>query len=143
MRQCPAITSKGQPCQGYVHPSKEYCPAHDPARVEDRRRAASIAGRSKQGSEIAEIKRKLRELYDDTRSGRIPTNVGQVCGTIAGVQLKVLDTEIKEREVTVKERELTEIRIPEFTQLQGEVEELREMLADKESRNGRGSAWAG
>src|SRR5215212_5855093 len=114
MRQCPTITSKGEPCQGYVHPSKEYCPAHDPARAEARKKAASIAGRSKQGSEISEIKRKLRELYDDTRSGKIPTNIGQVCGTIAGVQLKAAEVEIKERDVAVREKELSLIKIPEF-----------------------------
>ena len=141
MKQCPAITSKGAPCQGYVHPSKEYCPAHDPARVEARKRAASIAGRSKQGSEISEIKRKLKELYADTRSGKIPTSVGQVCGTIAGVQLKAVELELRERETVVKEREFVEIRKPEFEQLAGEVVALKELV--EEQNASRRKPWAG
>jgi len=141
MKQCPAITSKGEPCQGYVHPSKEYCPAHDPARAEARKRASSIAGRSKQGSEISEIKRKLKELYADTRSGKIPTNVGQVCGTIAGVQLKAVELELRERETVVKEREFVEIRKPEFEQLAGEVAALKELV--EEQNASRRKPWAG
>lgn len=142
-KQCPAITSRGTQCQGYVHAGHDWCPAHDPARAEARRRSASKAGRSKQGGEIATIKQKLKELYDDTRSGKIPTNVGQVCGTIAGVQLKVLDTEVREREVVIKEREFVEVRLPEFQQLQNEVAELKEMLARKGTENGRARSWAG
>jgi len=49
--------------------------------------------------------------------------------------------EIKERDVAVRETELAQIKIPEFTQLQNEVQELRELLEEKESRRGR--AWGG
>jgi hypothetical protein len=36
-----------------------------------------------------------------------------------------------------------EIRKPEFETLQSEVQELREMVAEKEAKERRGSAWAG
>ncbi len=143
MAKCSAIIRKGDQCRGLVSPGSEYCAAHDPARADARRRAASIAGRSKPGSEISEVKRQLRQLADNCMAGRVPTGVASVTSQILGVWLKAADTEIREREIVVKERELTEIRIPEFTQLQNEVEELKEMLEEKETRSGRSSSWAG
>lgn len=144
MPRCSANKADGSQCERIVDGRSTYCYSHDPSRKEQRRRAASKAGSTKPGSEVAELKATLKKLYDDTRSGKIPTNVGQVCATIAGVQLKVLDTELREREVRVKEVELTQIRLPEFEQLQGEVAELKEMIARKGAENGRGGrAWAG
>jgi hypothetical protein len=141
MRQCAAITTKGTPCQGYVHPSKEYCPAHDPDRQEARRRFASKAGRSRQGGEIADVKQQLRQLADDVRAGRVNTGIGSVTAQILGVFLKAVEVEIREREATVKEREFTEIRKPEFETLQGEVAELKAMV--EEQGSDRRKSWSG
>jgi hypothetical protein len=143
MARCAGFKPDGSPCERIVDDRYTYCYSHDPARKEQRRRAASKAGKAKPGSEIAELKAKLAKLYEDTRAGRCPSNVGQVCATIAGVQLKVLDLELREREVRVKEIELERIKVPEFEQLQAELAELRELVDDKESRDRRGGAWAG
>jgi hypothetical protein len=67
--------------------------------------------------------------------------VGQVCATIAGVELKVLDLLLREREVRVKELEFERIRLPEFEQLQSEVEELRALVEEKGTS--RRNPWAG
>lgn len=68
--RCPAITSQGNPCQGYVHDGKEYCPSHDPARVEARKAAAAKAGRARTHVEFREVKAQLRQLADDVLAGR-------------------------------------------------------------------------
>jgi|SRR5829696_1758483 len=134
LRRCQAIKSNGRRCERVVGASQNYCYSHDQGRAEERKANASKAARSKQGSEIVELKRKLRELYDDTRSGKIPTNVGQVCGTIAGVWLKILDTEIRERECRVKELEFEQIKLPEFREVESRVAELEHLLEQQEGR---------
>jgi hypothetical protein len=141
MARCAGFKPDGVPCERIVDDRSTFCYSHDPTRKEQRRRAASKAGSTKPGSEVAELKSKLAKLYEDTRSGRCPSNVGQVCATIAGVELKVLDLLLREREVRVKELEFERIRLPEFEQLQSEVEELRALVEEKgtSSRN----PWAG
>src|SRR5215217_518754 len=142
MKQCPAITSKGEPCQGYVHPGKEFCPSHDPARAEARKRAASLAGRSRQGGEIAQIKATLKQLAEDVLKRRVSPGIGSVANQVYGTLLKCIEIEVRARDVVVRERELEEIRLPEFRELQSEVQELREMLETQASSTKRGgSAW--
>src|SRR5215217_5245832 len=143
MRKCSAITANGTSCQGYVHPGREYCPAHDPARAEARKQAASKAGRSRQGSEISEIKATLKQLAEDVLKKRVSPGIGSVANQVYGTLLKCIETEIRERDVAVREREFTEIRLPEFKELQGEVQELREMLEQQASTTKRGASWAG
>jgi len=115
-----------------VRAGSDYCPAHDPGRAEARRRAASKAGRSRTGSEIAEVKAELRQLAKDVRASEVTPGVGSVVSQVLGVFLKACETEIKERDVRVRERELLEIKIPEYQELQRRVEELEEQLLDKE-----------
>jgi len=142
MLRCAANTAKGEQCKGLVKPGNDYCPAHDPERVEARRLAASKAGRSKPGSEIAEVKSQLRKLADDTLAEKVDRGTASVVSQVLGVWLKAVEVQIRERETTVKEREFTEIRLPEFEQLQQEVTELREMVATKDTTQRR-SPWAG
>jgi len=141
--RCAGFKLDNTPCERIVDDRYTYCYSHDPARKEQRRRAASKAGKAKPGSEVAELKSKLAKLYEDTRAGRCPSNVGQVCATIAGVELKVLDLLLREREVRVKEIELERIKVPEFEQLQAELAELKEIVDEKSSGNRRRSPWAG
>jgi hypothetical protein len=134
--RCSGFKPDGSPCERIVDARYTYCYSHDPARKEQRRRAASKAGAAKPGSAVAELKSKLATLYEDTRSGRCPSNVGQVCATIAGVELKVLDLLLREREVRVKETE-AQLKVREQEELLGRMEELETLLAErKESRWG-------
>ena len=143
MSRCASITRSGLQCRGIVQKGSDYCAAHDPSRVEARKRAASIAGRSKPGTEISEVKRQLRKLADDTLAGRVNTGVASVTSQVLGIWLKAVDTEIREREVAVKEREFVEVRLPEFQHLQGEVAELRELMEQKSTTNRLSGPWAG
>jgi hypothetical protein len=143
MPSCPGITRKGTACQGIVQAGSDYCAAHDPSRVEARKRAASIAGRSKAGSEISEVKRQLRRLADDVLAGRQNRADASVVSQVLGVWLKAVETEIRERETVVKERELVEIRLPEFQTLEQEVAELRDVVERSSPSVQRRSPWAG
>jgi len=141
LARCAGFKPDDTQCERIVNDRYMYCYSHDPARKEQRRRAASKAGKAKPGSEVAELKSKLAKLYEDTRAGRCPSNVGQVCATIAGAQLKVIDTELREREVRVKEVELQRIKVPEFEQLQTELAELKELV--EQNPGSRRGSWAG
>ena len=142
MAKCAAITRAGEPCKGFVHPGYEYCPAHRPDRAEARKRAASKAGRSKAGSEIADVKAQLRTLADDTLAKKVDRGTASVVAQVLGVWLKAVEGEIRERDVALREKEYAEIRLPEFQALSSEVEELRRLVDEKSSGNRRGS-WAG
>ena len=142
MAQCPAITARGTPCQGTVHPSKTWCPAHDPARDEARKRAASIAGRSRQGGEIAGIKDHIKRLAKSVEEGKLDPGRGSVAGQLWNYYLKAYEVQLKERDTRVKEVVLERIRLPEFETLQQEVQELRGLVASK-SENGRTRSWVG
>jgi len=76
-------------------------------------------------------------------SGAVNTSKGSVLSQILRVWLKAAEVEIRERETAAKEREFTEIRLPEFSQLQSEVAELRELLDQQNSSKRSASTWAG
>jgi hypothetical protein len=129
MSRCPAITSKGEPCRGYVHPGKTYCPAHDPDRAEARRGAASKAGRSRAGSELHSIKRKLIQLGDDVLSGKANRGNAAVAATCYGTAIKAVEAELKVRELEESRIVETQLRVQEQNELIGRLEELEERLA--------------
>jgi hypothetical protein len=131
---CPAITAKGSPCQGYVHPSKEYCPAHCPDRAEARKKAASKAGRAKPGSELHALKQKLIQLGDDVLAGKADKGKASVVAQVWGVAVRAIEAE-------VKVRELEQIQLPQFERLDQEVSELKAMIEEKSVT--RRSPWAG
>jgi hypothetical protein len=61
--QCAGITRNGGRCTVSVSGAQQFCHLHDPARSEERRRAASRAGRAKPGSrEVVNLKAELGEL---------------------------------------------------------------------------------
>ena len=120
MSKCNGIKASGERCRGIAKAGSDYCPAHDPARAEERRRVASKAGKIRTGGEISEIKARLRELAEDVVADRITTAKGSVAAQILGVYLRAVEQERKQRE---------------YDELRGEMVELREML-----EQGQGSA---
>jgi hypothetical protein len=93
MAKCAAIARSGLPCRGLVRPGNDYCPAHDPARQEARRRAASKAGRSRPGRELTEAKRDIRDVVNGVRDGSIESRVRAVVFQAYNTLLKALDVE--------------------------------------------------
>jgi hypothetical protein len=136
--RCPAITSKGEPCQGYVHPGKEFCPAHDPARAEARKAAASKAGRVRTHVEFKEVKAQLRQLADDVLVGRQNRADAAVVSQVLGVWAKVAEAEVRLRQLEEAQLVETQLRVREQEELTKRLEELEDLLAEK---NGGRRGW--
>ena len=122
--KCAAITLGGSPCKGLVRPGNEYCPAHDPARQEARRRAASKAGKSKPSRELTEAKRDILEVIKGVREQTIERPVGAVVFQGYNTFLKALDVERRWRETD---------------ELEARLEDLEEALGHKDRERGNGS----
>jgi len=82
-----------------VRLGSDYCPAHDPARQEARRAAASKAARSKPGGEISALKEQLKKLADDVLAGRVGPKAGAVVAQAANVYARLIQLEIKVKEL--------------------------------------------
>jgi len=101
-----------------------------------------MGGRSKPGSEIAEVKKKLRRLADDILAGKVNPYKGSVASQVLGTWLKACDTEIRQTEATVKLRELEEIKLREFEEIRHELREVRELYEDSKQEGKKGNPWA-
>jgi hypothetical protein len=109
-----------------VQPGNDYCPAHDPARQEARRRAASRAGKSKPGRELTEAKRDILDVIKGVREESIERPVGGVIFQGYNTFLKALDVERRWRETD---------------ELVVRLEELEEQIAAEKNSEGRRSSW--
>lgn len=119
MAGCIGVKPNGALCKGVATRDSDYCPAHDPARKEARRRNASKAARSKPGKEIKDLKGQLEDLAADVLAGETEPKVGAVVNQILNTRTRLLETERKIRETE---------------ELAREVEELRDLLDAKGSR---------
>ena len=90
MRLCAGTKRDGSPCTVSVAEGLPYCHHHDPARSEDRRRAASKAGRSRPNAEISNVKRELLCVVDGVLQGDIERGIGAVAAQLYGVILRAL-----------------------------------------------------
>ena len=98
MAECATSTRNGRPCKGLVREGSDYCPAHDPARADARRKAASKAARSKPGGEISALKEQLKTLADDVLARRVDPKAGAVVTQIANAYTRLLELEKKYKE---------------------------------------------
>ncbi len=79
MSKCSAIKPNGERCRGIAATGSEWCPAHDPARAEARRRSARKAARSKgTGGELDKIKGGVRTVIAAVIQGRLDRGRGAV-----------------------------------------------------------------
>jgi membrane protein involved in colicin uptake len=91
MPVCAGIKRSGGRCTVSVGAGQTYCHHHDPARAQERSRAASRAARSKPGREIAQIKAALDDLYDAVESGQISPGVGAILNQITNSKLRSIE----------------------------------------------------
>jgi hypothetical protein len=96
--QCSGITGKGTRCTRSVEGPNGLCWLHDPTRSEERRRAASKAGKSKPNRELADVKDRLRAMIDDVRSGTMDRGDAAVCGQLYNTLIRAVSVELKVRE---------------------------------------------
>jgi len=112
MRGCSAIKANGERCKGIAATGSDYCPAHDPARAEERSRMASRAAKSRLSStmmDIPTIKSKLKDLYDAVLEGRVDRSAAAVANQIANTQLRAVEVERRVREQVELESRLDEL----------------------------------
>jgi hypothetical protein len=103
---CAGITRDGNRCTVGVPPGVQWCYNHDPSRSEERKRAASRAGKSKPSCELQSVKTQLQELADNVLTGEVDRADAAVCGQLLNVLLRALEAERKVREVEQVEERL-------------------------------------
>lgn len=106
MPVCPGIKRDGTRCTVVVGGSQRYCYQHDPDRSEERRRAASRAGKSKPSREIGAIKRQLQKMADDVLVGTLDRADAAVSGQLLNILLRAVEQERKIKEQDVLEERL-------------------------------------
>jgi len=107
-----------------VSGAQQFCHLHDPARSEERRRAASRAGRAKPGSrEVVKLKAELGELKNDVLDGKVDRNRAAVAVQVFRTIVQVIELERRVRE----------------------TDELSERIAELERSSSRtgGGRWTG
>jgi hypothetical protein len=122
MARCTAIKAKGGRCKNLAATGSDYCPAHDPARADARKRSASKGGRSKGGgAELKELKREVRAVIGGVLNGRVDKGSGSVA--LQGFNVLIRATE--------QERKLLETQ-----ELVERVEALEQLSSDVPNRRG-------
>jgi hypothetical protein len=121
MAVCSAIKGNGERCRGIAATGSDYCPAHEPARAEERKRAASKAARARHDPEIRELKELLKDLYAAVLEGRVDRAAAAVANQIANTRLRALEVER---------------RIRDQEELEGQMGEIEAMLEEAERRTG-------
>jgi hypothetical protein len=117
--QCSRFTKIGERCARFVDGPYSFCWLHDPTRAEDRRRAASKAGKSKPNHELRDIKARLSALAEDVLERRVERSVGAVVSQILNVYLRAISTEM---------------RVKEIEEIEGRLEELEASLKEEADR---------
>ena len=109
-RQCSGITRQGTRCTRSVEGPNGLCWLHDPTRSEERRRAASKAGKAKPNRELVDVKDRLRAMIEDVGNGKMARADAAVCGQLYNTLIRALSLEVRLREVEDLAREVEEIR---------------------------------
>ena len=86
MAKCSGITRTRTRCEGVAIRGSDYCYAHDPARVEERRRNASKGGRrggrGRPSVELQRLQRRFEELAEKVLNGEVERGIGAVVGQL-------------------------------------------------------------
>jgi hypothetical protein len=116
LAKCSGITQAGTACKGIPIDGSDYCYAHHPDHIEERRRHGSKGGkrggRGRPQAELTEIKQRLSDLAEDVLEGRQDRGVAAVASQVLNVYLRAVSVELKVRE----QQEITE-RLEELERL--------------------------
>jgi hypothetical protein len=115
MAVCAGTKRDGSRCTATVEPPQTYCWWHDPANAEERRRAASKAGKSKPNRELVGVKAQLQDLTRDVLSGDLETGRAAVANQLINTRLRAIEQERK-----IRETEDLEARIEALERAQGQ-----------------------
>jgi len=98
MPVCAGTKRDGSQCTASVEPPQRYCWWHDPDNAEERRRAASKAGKSRPSRELPAIKTQLRDLTEQVLAGDLETGRAAVANQLINTRLRAIEQERKNRE---------------------------------------------
>src|SRR5215213_188421 len=98
MAVCAGTKRDGSRCTATVEPPQTYCWWHDPDNAEERRRAASKAGRSRPNRELAGVKALLEDLIEQVLAGDLQTGPAAVANQLINTRLRAIEQERKIRE---------------------------------------------
>ena len=98
MPVCAGTKRDGSQCTASVEPPQRYCWWHDPDNAEERRRAASKAGKSRPSRELPAIKAQLRDLTEQVLAGGLETGRAAVANQLINTRLRAIEQERKNRE---------------------------------------------
>ncbi len=105
MTQCIGVKPSGELCRGIAARGSDYCPAHDPKRVEARKRAASKAAKSKPVKEVGAVRGEVRELIEEVRAGRLDRGDAIALNQLYGTILRAVQVGLKaEEQLELEER---------------------------------------
>lgn len=93
MSQCRGVKRNKEPCTLPARDSNGYCWAHSPENAEQRRRAASRAGKSKPNQEVRLIKEEIKAAIAGTKSGGLDRNTARAMFSGWGVLLDYIKLE--------------------------------------------------
>ncbi len=117
MAKCSGITQVGTACRGIPIDGSQWCYAHHPDRINERRRHGSKGGkRGGRGRPIAE----LGTLRDENADIRRRLLEGELLPNVAAVAVQSINTDIRAVGAALKAREQKELisRIEELEQTQ-------------------------
>jgi hypothetical protein len=106
MPQCAGIKPDGGRCTVVVAPGVTHCYHHAPERAEERKCNASRGGKSKGNSEIADLKKQLKELAEGVLSGEVARSDAAVVNQILNTRARLIELERKIRETDELEVEI-------------------------------------
>src|ERR671910_2603482 len=110
MNRCRGTRRNGGRCTQTVEPPNAYCWHHAPERAEERRRAASKAGRSRPSTEVRTIKEEIKTVISEVKAGELDRNDAAVM--IQGYR-------------ALKDFMALERQVRETDELAAEIEELK------------------
>src|SRR5918995_3386335 len=107
MNRCRGTRRNGERCTQTVEPPNAYCWHHAPERAEERRRAASRAGRSRPSTEVRTIKEEIKSVISEVKAGELDRNDAAVMiqGYRALKDLISLERQVKETDELAAEIE--------------------------------------
>jgi hypothetical protein len=98
MAVCAGNKRDGSRCTATVEPPQTYCWWHDPDNAEERRRAASKAGKSRSNRELPDVKAQLQDLTRDVLAGDLETGRAAVANQLINTRLRAIEQQRKNKE---------------------------------------------
>jgi hypothetical protein len=117
--RCQHVKADGERCRAAALAGKALCFAHDPDSAGRRREARSAGGRARLKprtvlppntpdvplKSVADVLAAVEQLFNQVRTGRVDSKVGNCLAVIAGLQLKAIVGEDIERRLAALEQQ--------------------------------------